>query len=116
MTMTSPPPVTSAADPYRPGACNIGQAEIARRRRVGILGVAAAVALAAGLLVAGAPPLARLLVALPLASGAIGPLGAEERVADAAAHRADLRKAALVTLAAVALGAAGAVAFLRLPV
>ena len=34
-----------ATDGYRPGACNIGPAEIARRRRAGIVGLAAAAVL-----------------------------------------------------------------------
>jgi hypothetical protein len=122
---------------YRPGACNIGPAEIARRRRAGVLGVAAAVVLAAALLVLGAQPLARLVVSLPLAAGSIGllqarfhfcvgfalaglrnfgPLGGEERITDAVARRADLRTAGLVTLLAVAIGAAGAAALYLLPV
>ncbi len=122
---------------YRPGACNIGPAEIARRRRAGVLGVAAAVVLAAALLILGAPPLARLVVTLPLAAGSIGllqarfhfcvgfalaglrnfgPLGGEERITDVAARRADLRTAGLVTLLAVVIAAAGAAALYLLPV
>ena len=46
-----------AADPpgYRPGACNIGPEEIARRRRGGLTGVGMAVAIAIGLVAIGAP-------------------------------------------------------------
>jgi len=93
--------------------------------------------LAAALLVLGAQPLARLVVSLPLAAGSIGllqarfhfcvgfalaglrnfgPLGGEERITDAVARRADLRTAGLVTLLAVAIGAAGAAALYLLPV
>lgn len=131
MTMTTMPRISADNDPYQAGACNIGPAEIARRRRAGVLGVTAAIVLAAVLVLVGAPTVARLLVALPLAGGAVGllqarfrfcvgfalaglrnfgPLGAEERVTDAAAHRADLRRAGLVALAAIAIGLAGAVA------
>ncbi|HEY4946227.1 MAG TPA: hypothetical protein VIH94_08780 [Candidatus Limnocylindrales bacterium] len=60
---------------YRPGVCNIGPAEISRRRRSGILGIVAALALAAGLLLVGAPTAVRWLVALPLAGGAAGAVG-----------------------------------------
>ncbi len=121
---------------YRPGTCNIGPAEIARRRRAGIVGLAAAVVLAAGLILFDAPPVARWLVALPLGVGAVGflqarlhfcaaygaagirnfgALGEAERVEDAAARRADRTKAVLIFLAAGAIGLAGAVGLVLLP-
>jgi hypothetical protein len=137
MTTMTVPQISYDDGAYRPGACNIGPAEIARRQRAGVVGFAAAVVLAAALLVLGAPPPARLVVALPLAAGSIGllqarfhfcvgfalaglrnfgPLGSEERITDAAARRADLRTAGLVTLLAVAIGAAGAAALYLLSV
>lgn len=121
---------------YRPGACNIGPAEIARRRRAGITGLLAAAALALILVVLDAPSVARLLVALPLAGGAVGllqahfrfcagfglagvrnfgELGSVLRVEDAAARRADRTRAIAMFLAAAAIGVAGAVAFALLP-
>jgi len=121
---------------YRPGACNIGPAEIARRRRAGIVGLVAAVALAAALLVVAAPAAARWLVALPLAVGAVGllqarlhfcaaygaagirnfgPLGSVERVAEVAARRADRTKAIAILLAGAAIGFGGALALVLLP-
>jgi hypothetical protein len=121
---------------YSPGACNIGPAEIARRRRSGWIGLGAAVALAAGLLVVDAPVVARWLVALPLAVAAIGflqarfrfcaaygaagitnfgPLGSAERVADAAARRADRAKAFGIAAASGAIGLAGALLLVLLP-
>jgi len=121
---------------YRPGACNIGPAEIARRRRAGIVGLVAAVALAAALVFVGAPPAVRWLVALPLASGAVGllqarlrfcaaygtagvrnfgALGRVERVEEAAARRADRAKAGAIFLAAGAIGLGGALALVLLP-
>ncbi len=121
---------------YRPGACNIGTAEIARRRRAGIVGLLAAAALALALVVLDAPGVARLLVALPLAGGAVGLLQAHfrfcagfgiagvrnfgdvgdvERVEDGAARRADRSRAIGVFLAAAAIGVAGAVLFALLP-
>ncbi len=136
MTNLSELHIAYDAGSYEPGACNIGPAEIARRRRAGIAGVAAALALAAGLLIVGAPPLVRLLVVLPLSAGAVsllqarlrfcvafalaglrnfGPLGAAEHVVDASAHRADLRRAALVVLTGVAIGVAGGIALTLLP-
>jgi hypothetical protein len=108
---------------YRPGACNIGSAEIVRRRTFGLIGLVGSALLALALLAAGAPPIARLLLALPVAGSAIGliqarlrfcaafgiaglrnfgPLGGEERVAEAAARRAD-RVMALRILAAGSL-------------
>jgi hypothetical protein len=136
MTTLNVPQISYATGPYEPGACNIGPAEIARRRRAGIAGIAAAIVLAAGLFIIGAPPVARIMVALPLSVGAIGllqarfhfcvgfalaglrnfgPLGATELVTDRAAHRADLRRAALVSLASAAIGVAGAVVLALLP-
>ena len=56
--------------------CNIGPAEIARRRRAGHTGVIAALALLVVLVAIGAPPIARLLIALPVAVGASGYLQA----------------------------------------
>jgi hypothetical protein len=128
---------TRATDGYHPGACNIGPAEIARRRRTGWVGLAAAAVLAAGLLLVDAPAVARWLVALPLAVGAIGflqayfrfcaaygaagirnfgPLGSTERVDDAAARRADRAKAVAISMAGGAIGVAGALLLVLLPV
>jgi len=121
---------------YRPGACNIGSAEIARRRRAGIAGLVTAVALAAALLIVDAPAAARWLVAFPLVTGAVailqarlrfcaayaaagvrnfGALGSVERVQQAAARRADRAKAIGIFLAAGAIGLGGAFAFVLLP-
>jgi hypothetical protein len=101
---------------YVAGACNIGPAEIARRRRIGLLELAAALGLAAVLVVIGAPAWARLGV-WPLLAGAFitleqvrrrfcvafglagvrnfGPLGHPQRVEDDRARAAD-RRAAIV--------------------
>jgi hypothetical protein len=131
-------PIAFATEPgeYRPGACNIGPAEIARRRRAGITGLAAAAALAAALVVLDAPTAARWLVALPLAAGSVGllqarfrfcagygmagvrnfgALGSVERVQDAAARRADRTRALAIFGASAAIGAAGALLFVLLP-
>ena len=124
------------AGAYRAGACNIGPAEIARRRRSGIVGLVAAAVLAAVLLLIDAPPAARWLVSLPLAVGAIGllqarfrfcaafglagvrnfgALGSTERVEDAAARRADRRRAVGISLAGIAVGVAGAAMLVLVP-
>lgn len=98
----------------RGGACNIGPAEISRRRRSAIALTALALLVAAALVASGAPTLARLLL-LPFAAGAgvawlqvvrrfcvafgavgirnFGTLGSVEKVADAAARVADRRVA-----------------------
>jgi hypothetical protein len=125
------------ADGYRRGACNIGPAEISRRRRAGVAGVIAAAVLAVALVVLDAPSAARWLVALPLAGGAIGflqahfrfcaaygmsgvnnfgPLGSVKRVEDTAARRADRTKAAGIVVAGAAIGIAGALVLVLLPV
>ena len=126
-----------ATGQYRPGACNIGPAEIARRRNAGIAGVAVAAALAGALVVGGAPDWTRWLVALPLAGGAagllqarlrfcaaygfgglrnFGPLGRASRVDDTAARRADRRRALQIGLASAAIGLVGTGFLVALPV
>lgn len=135
--MTAIQYVDQPADGYQPGVCNIGPAEIARRRRSGYLGVSVAVALAAGLLVVDAAPWLRLAVGAPLFVGLLGfvqarmrfcvgfaaaglrnlgELGTESKVADAAARTADRRRAMVVTLGTAAAAGLIAVAFALLPV
>jgi len=77
--MAGPISYVSDGDEYQAGACNIGPAEIARRRRAGFVGVGAAAILAAALVVVDAPSVTRLLVALPLAAGFSGFLQARLR-------------------------------------
>ncbi len=122
---------------YVPGACNIGPAEISRRRRSGWLGLGAAVALAAIGLAAGAPAWSRLVVGIPLFSSAVGFLQARERfcvgfaaagltnfealgtlhrVDDPAARAADRRHAARLVAKAAAIAAVAAVVLVLLPV
>lgn len=99
---------------YQAGACNIGPAEIARRRRAGILAVGVAIALAGILIAVDAPMWMRLLVLPPLAGGLISldqarrrfcvgfamaglqnfdALGREQRIENGAARAADRRAA-----------------------
>ncbi|HEX9044097.1 MAG TPA: hypothetical protein VF802_03635 [Candidatus Limnocylindrales bacterium] len=110
---------------YRPGACNIGQSEVARRRAFGIAGLVVSVSFAVILLLVGAPPLERALVVAPLYGSFIGfyqarrrfcvrfafagmsnfgAPGGGARVADTAARRAD-RRAALQMVAICGFGA-----------
>jgi len=127
-TSVTPP----AGTRYRSGICNIGPAEIARRRRAGHVGLLATVAGFAVLVAIDAPPLARLIVGLPAAAAAsgylqawlrfcagfgsrgvfnFGPLGQTEQVVDADAHARDRARANRIGLASLAVGvAAGVVA------
>jgi hypothetical protein len=66
-------------DQYIPGTCNIGPHEIALRRRVGHVGLAATAALAAALLRSDLRPAWRLTLALPAAGAAAGYLQARQR-------------------------------------
>ena len=119
---------------YRPGVCNIGPEEIARRRRAGHLGVVATLAVLAVLVAIDAPPLARLLVALPAAGAAsgylqawlkfcagfgsagifnFGSVGERQQVPDADARRRDRIRSTQIAVAALAVGlVVGAVAML----
>jgi hypothetical protein len=121
---------------YQPGVCNIGPAEIRRRRRIGYLGVAGAVALGAVLVLVDVPSWSRLAVAAPLMVGFSGfiqahlrfcagfgmaglrnmdELGAQVAVDDADARAADRRTALRIHGASVAGALALAVAFALLP-
>ena len=126
-----------AATTYQPGICNIGPAEIAARRRSGHVGVVATIVLFAILVAIGAPPIARLLLALPAAVAAsgylqarakfcagfgsrgvfnFGSLGTTQHVDDAAARSLDRRRAIRISLASFAIGLAVAVVAVLLPV
>jgi hypothetical protein len=120
---------------YVPGACNIGPAEIARRRWVGHAGLVVTVALAAVLLALDAAPAWRLLLALPASLAAagylqawlrfcadfgwrgvynFGALGQQEQVAAEEARAQDRRRALLVGAASGAIGLAVALLSLLL--
>ncbi len=134
-TAGAPVASTSGAE-YRPGSCNIGAAEIARRHRAGHVGLGAAIVLLAGLVAIDAPPMARLLVALPAAGAAsgylqarlrfcagfgsrgvynFGELGQAQRVADGDARGRDRARAMQIGLASLAIGAAAGIAAALLP-
>jgi hypothetical protein len=122
---------------YEPGICNIGPVEIRRRRMAGHVGLVAAVALLTVLVVTGAPPVTRLLVAVPAAVSASGYIQARLRfcaafgsagifnfggagdavsVADAEARAADRRRALRIGISSAAIGAAVAVLAVLLPI
>jgi hypothetical protein len=111
---------------YQPGVCNIGPAEIARRRRAGHVGLSATIGLLLGLIHVRAPRRVRLVVALPAAAAASGYLQAHFRfcagfgsrgvynfgehgsvieTTDATARARDRAKAIRIGLASVGIGA-----------
>jgi len=133
----SPAPQPIDVVDYRPGVCNIGPAEIARRRRAGHVGLIAAVALFAILVAVGAPPIARLLLVIPVAISAsgylqaylkfcagfgsrgiynFGDVGTTDKVADAAARALDKTKAMRISIASFAIGLGVALIAVLLPI
>jgi hypothetical protein len=127
----------AAGTGYEPGVCNIGPDEIARRRRAGHIGLGVTLIVFAALVAVGAPPLARLLLAIPAAGAAagyvqawsrfcagfgsrgvfnLGPIGEAQQVVDAAARRQDLAKATQITLASLAIGVVVGVVAVLLPI
>lgn len=122
---------------YQAGACNIGPAEIARRRRAGLTGVAIAVVIAVVLIAIGAPWWARLAMFPPLAGGLVsleqarrhfcvgfamagirnfGPLGSPDKVAIAADRASDRRAALVLTGYMSAIAAVITLAVALLPI
>jgi hypothetical protein len=132
---SAPAPGTIGA--YEPGVCNIGPAEIARRRRAGHVGLLVALGLLAALIVVDAPPLARLLVILPAAASAsgylqawlkfcagfglrgvfnFGPLGAATTITDSEALARDRRRARQIGLMSLGIGVVAGVIAVLLPI
>jgi hypothetical protein len=128
--LSEAPQADTAGSEYRPGACNIGPAEIARRRQAGHIALVATVIMFVTLVAIGAPPLLRLLIAVPGAASAsgylqawlkfcagfgshgvfnFGALGQTEQVVDADARRRDRRRANQIGLASLAIGVTVAV-------
>jgi hypothetical protein len=122
-------------DQYHAGTCNIGPAEIARRRMVGHVGLIVTVLLGVLLVWADAPGWARLVLFVPAAVGAAGYIQAWLRfcadygwrgvfnfgeaghdrttsVADEAARSADRRKALLIGAGSAAAGVLAVLVFL----
>jgi hypothetical protein len=127
----------AAPIPYQPGQCNIGPAEIARRRRFGHAASIVTVAALAYLLATDAPAWQRALLFLPAAGAAAGYLQAALRfcadygmrgvfnfgraghhrtttVADETARRADRRRALLIGASSAVAGACVALVALLL--
>jgi hypothetical protein len=122
---------------YRPGVCNIGPAEITRRRRSGHAGLIVSIVLFGALVVVGAPHWTRLVLVLTAgvsASGYLqawfhfcagfgsrgvynfGPTGTVEQVADVDARARDRRRSLEIGLGSLAIGLIVAVAAAVLPV
>ena len=129
-------PTDASPDGYQPGVCNIGPAEIARRRRAGHVGLGVTLVLLTGLVAIGAPPPVRLLVALPAAVAAsgylqarfkfcagfgskgiynFGELGTTVQVEEAEARRRDRSRANQIGLASAAIGLAVGIVAVGLP-
>jgi hypothetical protein len=130
------PEASTTGGGYQPGTCNIGPAEIARRRRAGHVGLGAAIVVLVVLVAIDAPPLSRLLVALPAAAAAsgylqarlrfcagfgskgiynFGELGQTVQVEDVEARRRDRARATQIGLASLAIGVAVGIAAVLLP-
>jgi len=130
------PSTANSNEGYRPGVCNIGPEEIARRRRAGHVGLIVTVVVLALLLVVRAPALARLVIFVPAAGAAIGylqawfrfcagfgargvfnfgELGRTESVSDPEAAARDRAMARRLALGAAAIGAVVAIVAALLP-
>jgi hypothetical protein len=122
---------------YEPGVCNIGPAEIARRRRAGHVSLAITVVLLAALVALGVPHWVRLLLILPAGASASGYLQAQlhfcagfgsqgvfnfgdvgtiQTVADPQARARDRRRSMEIGLASLAIGVAVAVVAAFMPI
>jgi hypothetical protein len=122
---------------YRSGVCNIGPAEIARRRRAGHVGLVVTIAAFAALVAIDAPPLARLILVLPAAAATsgylqawlkfcagfgsrgifnFGPVGDTQQVVDEDARARDRARARRIGLASLAIGFVAGVAAAVIPI
>lgn len=125
------------AGAYLPGACNIGPAEVRRRRLAGHAGLVGSAALVAVLLATGAPAVLRLLVILPATLSAsgylqarmrfcanygwrgifnLGEIGEDAEVVDRASRAADRRLALRIGLGSLALGVGVGILAALLPI
>lgn len=139
LTAAGTPPISFKDDPsgYRAGACNIGPAEIARRRRIGHGALVFAVGLFVFLVAVGAPAIVRFAVAIPAAvavacylevalkfcirfgwSGLFNfsEYGSSQRVADKAARAADRRRSMLLVAGLLVVFVAVGLIAVALPV
>jgi hypothetical protein len=136
-TSSGSPPISFEEPRYQPGVCNIGPAEIAKRRRAGHVGAAITIVALLVLVAVGAPPLVRLLIALPASVSASGYLqaylkfcagfgqlgvfnfegpGTTEHVVDESARARDKARAYQISIGSGLIGLAIGVAAVLLPV
>lgn len=122
---------------YRPGVCNIGPEEIARRRLSGHIGLVASVAVFVVLVAIGAPGWTRLILVLTAGGSAsgylqawlhfcagfgsrgvfnFGPVGVVQAVADPQARSRDRVKALEIGLASLVVGLAVGIGAALLPI
>jgi hypothetical protein len=122
---------------YKPGVCNIGPAEIVRRRNAGHLGLAITLIILFVELFAGWPAWARLITVLTAAGAASGylqayyrfcagfgsrslynfeRLGQTRRVTDSVDHAADMAMSHRIGVLALAIGLLFGLAAFALPV
>jgi hypothetical protein len=139
--MTNDSPATTLryvpAGDYQAGVCNIGPAEIQRRRSAGHVGLATTVAALAVMVLIGAPAVSRLLVGIPAAVSAsgylqarlrfcanygwrgifnTGEIGDDGQVVDPVARAADRRTALRIGLGSGAIGLTVAIIAALLPI
>jgi hypothetical protein len=122
---------------YHPGVCNIGPAEIARRRRSGHIALIISVALFVVLVAVGAPQWTRLALILTAGASAsgylqawlhfcagfgstgvynFGPLGTVQQVDDSQARSRDRRRSVEIGLASLAIGLVVGIGAALLPI
>jgi hypothetical protein len=125
------------AGAYEPGVCNIGPAEITRRRRSGHAALIVSVVVLAALVAIGAPHWTRLVLVLTAGGSAsgylqaifhfcagfgsrgvynFGPLGIVEQVSDPEARSRDRFRSLEIGLASLAVGLVVGIAAVFLPI
>lgn len=127
----------SPAEHYHPGVCNIGPAEIRRRRMAGHIGTLVTLVGLVALVYLDAPPRTRLILILPAAGAAsgylqawfkfcagfgsrgifnFGPLGDSTRVTDRDALARDRRRSREIGGMALAVGVVVGIAAVLVPI
>jgi hypothetical protein len=133
---TAGQPAAGSAD-YSPGVCNIGPAEIGRRRMAGHIGLIVTVVGFLALVATGAPNWLRLVLFLPAAGSAsgylqgwfhfcvnfgsrgvynFGPVGTVQRVVEPADRARDRRRSLVIALASAVVGVVVALVAMAIPV